>query len=95
MIQTLSSVPSSQVLNGVVVVLLLFPEGQVLLKELDDGLSIPEVILGEVINLLKRLLEGAVGKIACLLVVLHEFVNILLHVFKNEVQVVIDPDYFL
>ena len=44
----------SKILNGVLVLLLL-PEGQVLLEKLDDGLGIPEGFLVDVVNFLESI----------------------------------------
>ena len=54
--------------------LLFFPEGEVLLEELDDGLGISEGLLIDVINLLKSIRQGLLTEFAGLLVVVHHFV---------------------
>ena len=64
---------TSQVID-VLALLLFFPEGEVLLEELDDGLGVTEIVLLELINLVKSILEGLVGKLAGGLVVLHHLV---------------------
>ena len=40
------------------------PEGQVLLEELNDALGVAEVILFELVNLVESILEGLVGEAA-------------------------------
>lgn len=65
---------TSQVVDLVIALLLFFPESQVLLEKLDDALSIAEVVLLELINLVESLLESVVGKFACLGVILEHFV---------------------
>ena len=66
---------NSQVVDCIVITFTFFlPQGQVLLQELDDGLSITEVVLFEVVNLLKGVLESTVSQLTCLSVVLHNFV---------------------
>ena len=65
---------TSQVVDLVIALLLFFPESQVLLEKLDDALSIAEVVLLELVNLVESLLESVVGKFACLGVVLQHFV---------------------
>jgi hypothetical protein len=57
-----------------VVLLFLFPEGQVLLEELDDALGVAEIVFLEFIDLVKCFLKGAVGELAGGLVVLHHLV---------------------
>ena len=65
----------SEVVDLVIAVLvLLAPEGEVLLEELNDGLGITEVVLLELINLVESLLEGGVSEGASISVVLHDFV---------------------
>ena len=54
----------------VVTLLFLLPEGEVLLEELDDALGVTEVILLELIDLVKSLLERVVGELASLGVIL-------------------------
>jgi hypothetical protein len=58
----------------VVTILFLLPEGQVLLKELDDALGITEVVFLELVDLVESFLEGAVSELARNLVVLHHLV---------------------
>jgi hypothetical protein len=67
-------VQQSEVVDLVVAVLLLLPEGQVLLEELDNALGISEVVFLELVDLVESILEGLVGKLASSLVVLHDFV---------------------
>ena len=57
-----------------VVLLFLLPEGQVLLEELDDALGVAEIVFLEFIDLVESFLKGAVGELACGLVVLHHLV---------------------
>ena len=64
----------SEVIDGVVVVLLLSPEGKVLFEELNDALGVTEVVLLKFVDFVEGILEGLVGKIASGLVVLHSFV---------------------
>ena len=65
----------SEVVDLVIAVLvLLAPEGEVLLEELNNGLGITEVVLLELINLVESLLEGGVSEGASISVVLHDFV---------------------
>ena len=66
--------PISQVVDLVVALLFLLPEGEVLLEELNDGLGITEVVLLELINAVESLLEGGVGKGDGRGLVLHDFV---------------------
>ena len=65
---------TSQVVDLVIALLLFFPESKVLLEKLNDGLSITEVILLELIDLVEGLLEGTVGKLASLRVILQDLV---------------------
>jgi hypothetical protein len=58
----------------VVAVLLLLPEGKVLLEELDNALGISKIVFLELVNLVKSILESLVGQVAGSLVVLHNFV---------------------
>ncbi len=58
----------------VVTILFLLPEGQVLLKELDDALSITEIVLFKLVNLVQSILEGLVSKFAGSLVFFHDFI---------------------
>ena len=60
---------------------LLFPKGEVFLEELDDALGITEVVLLELIDLVKGSLKGVVGKLAGFGVVLKHLV-----VENGEVQ---------
>ena len=63
----------SEVLDSVLTVLLL-PEGQVLLQQLDDGFGISKGFLVNVINFLEGLRESLLTKGACLLMVVHHLV---------------------
>ena len=65
---------SSEVINLVLLLVFLFPESEVLLEELNDALSITEVVLLELINLVKSFLESLVSKLTSSLVVLHHLV---------------------
>ena len=65
---------SSQVVNLVVTLLFLLPEGKVLLQEFDDALGVTEVVFFELVNLVECLLESLVGQLASDFVVLHHFV---------------------
>merc|ERR1711937_771453 len=69
-----SQLATSQIIDGVVIFLFLFPESKVLLEELNDGLGISEVVLLELVDLIESVLEGLVGKLAGGGVVLHDFV---------------------
>ena len=64
----------SQVIDLVVIVLLLLPESEVLFQEFNDGLGITEVVLLELINLFKSILECLVSKIDGFLLILHDFI---------------------
>merc|ERR1711957_266507 len=65
---------SSKIIDGVVDVLLLSPEGEVLLEELNDGLGITEVVFLELVDFVEGILEGLVGEVTGGLVVLEGFV---------------------
>ena len=66
---------NSEVLDLVATVLLfLFPEGQVLLEELDDALGVTEIVFLEFVNLVQSVLESAISELAGGRVVLHDFV---------------------
>lgn len=67
-------VTRSEVVDVVVLALFLLPESQVLLEELNDGLGISEVVLLELVDLVKSILESLVSELAGGLVVLHDFV---------------------
>ena len=54
--------------------LLLLPEGEVLLEELDDGLGISEGLLINVIDLFEGVRQGLLTEFAGLLVIVHHFV---------------------
>ena len=64
---------SSQVLDGLAT-FLFFPESEVLLEELDDGLGVAEILFGNLINLVKGRLESLLSKLAGTLLVLHNFI---------------------
>jgi hypothetical protein len=64
----------SQVVDLVLLLVFLLPEGEVLLEELDDALGVTEVVLLELVDLVEGLLESHVGELAGSLVVLHDFV---------------------
>jgi len=64
----------SQVIDLVIALFLLLPESQVLLKELNDALCIAEVILLELINLIKSLLQGTVRQLTGLGVILEHLI---------------------
>jgi len=65
---------SSQVVDLVVLAFFLLPESQVLLEQLNDALGVTEVVFFEFVDLVKCLLERAIGQVARSLVVLHHFV---------------------
>jgi len=62
------------VVSDRVILVLLLPEGQVLLEELDDALGVAEVVLLQLVNLVQGALQGVVGKLAGLGVVLQHLV---------------------
>jgi hypothetical protein len=64
----------SKVINLVTFLLFVLPKGQVLLEKLNDTLSITEVILLELVDLVKSILESAISELASGLVVLHDLV---------------------
>ena len=64
----------SQVIDLIVALLLFFPEGEVLLEQLDDALGVAEVVLLQLVDLVEGLLERAVGELASLGVVLQHLV---------------------
>ena len=64
----------SEVVDLVSTLLLILPQGQVLLEELDDALGVTEVVLLKLVNLVESILEGLISKFASSLVVLHDFV---------------------
>ena len=78
---------TSQVVDLVIALLLFFPESQVLLEKLDDALSIAEVILLELVNLVEGRLEGIVGKLTGFGVVLQHLI-----VEDREVEGQTKPD---
>ena len=57
----------------VLLLVFLFPESEVLLEQLNDRLGIAEIILLELINFVKSLLEGLIGELTGSLVVLYNF----------------------
>ena len=57
-----------------VVVLFLLPEGEVLFEQLNDALGVAEVIFFKLVDLVKGRLQGSVGKITGLSMILHDFV---------------------
>ena len=63
----------SQIFNSILCILF-FPKGEVLLEKLDDGLSVSESFLIDVINLLKSLGEGGLSELASFLVIVHDLV---------------------
>lgn len=63
----------SQVFDGILL-LLFFPEGKILLKELDDRFGISEGFLINVINLLESIGESGFTEFTGLLVVVHNFI---------------------
>ena len=65
---------TSQVVDLVIALLLFFPESQVLLEKLDNALSITEVVLLELVNLVEGLLQSIVRELAGLGVVLQHLV---------------------
>jgi len=68
-----SSATTSQVVD-IFVVFLFFPQGEVLLEQLNDALCVTEVILLEFVDLIESRLEGGVRKLASLGVVLKHLV---------------------
>ena len=64
----------SKVIDLVTFLLLILPKGQVLLEKFNDTLSITEVILFELVNLVECVLKGFVSEFTSGLVVLHHFV---------------------
>ena len=71
---TASSATSSKVVDLVVTLLFLLPEGEVLLEKLDDALGVTEVILLELIDLVQSGLQGGVCELTGLGVVLQHLV---------------------
>ena len=65
---------TSQVVDLVVALLFLFPEGKVLLEELNDALGVAEIIFFQLIDLIEGFLQGLVRKLAGLRVVLKDLV---------------------
>jgi len=64
----------SEVVDLVVALFLLAPESEVLLEQLDDALGVAELVLLEFIDLVESTLEGRVGNLASLRVLLHHLV---------------------
>jgi len=54
--------------------LLFFPEGQVLFKEFDDGLGISECLFINIVDLLESIRKCGFSEFTGLLVVVHDFV---------------------
>ena len=75
---------SSQVVNSSV---LLLPEAEVLLEQLDDGLGVSESVLSAVVQFVERILQSSLSELASLLDVAHHFV-----VEDGEVQSESEPD---
>ena len=71
---TASSATSSKVVDLVVTLLFLLPEGEVLLEKLDDALGVTEVILLKLVNLVESGLKSSVCEGAGGGVVLKHFV---------------------
>ena len=65
---------TSQVVDLVVALLFLLPEGEVLLEELDDALGIAEVVLLKLVDLVESLLESVISELTCFCVILEHFV---------------------
>ena len=65
---------TSQVVDLVVALLFLFPEGEVLLEELDNALGIAEVVLLKLIDLVEGLLKSVISELTCFRMVLEHFV---------------------
>jgi hypothetical protein len=72
-LSTWTEMGRSQVFNGVLL-LLFFPEGEILLKEFDDRFGISEGLLIDVINLLESIWESSFSKLTGFLVLVHNFV---------------------
>jgi len=68
------SLVSSQVIDGVITLLFLLPESEVLLEELDDALGVTEVVLLELVDLVESLLESGISEFASLGVILEDLV---------------------
>ena len=58
----------------VVTLFFLLPEGEVLLEEFNDALSVAEVVLLKLINLIESLLESRVSELTCASVVLEHLI---------------------
>jgi hypothetical protein len=69
-----SELTRSKVVDLVATLFLVFPESKVLLEKFNNALGVTEVILLELVNFVKCILESLVGKFASSLVVLHNFV---------------------
>ena len=65
---------TSQVVDLVVALLFLLPEGKILLEELNDALGVAEIIFFQLIDLIEGFLQGLVRKLAGLRVVLKDLV---------------------
>jgi len=68
-----TSASTSQVINCVIV-LFLFPECEVLLEQLNDALSVTEVVFLELVNLVESRLKGGIRKLTSLGMILKNFV---------------------
>ena len=64
----------SKVIDLVTFLLFILPKSQVLLEKFNDTLSITEVILFELVDLIKSILESAISELASGLVVLHDLI---------------------
>jgi hypothetical protein len=63
----------SYVFNGVLF-FLFFPEREVFFKELDDGFSISESFLINIVDLLEGVRKCGLSKFTCFLVIIHDFI---------------------
>ena len=63
----------SKVLDGVLL-LFFFPEGEILLKEFNDGFGISESFLINIVDFLEGIRQSSFSKFASLLMVVHNFV---------------------
>jgi hypothetical protein len=80
--QTYQKPATSQVVDtGLVAFLFLLPEGEVLFEKLNDTLGVTEVVLLELINLVKGALEGVISQLTGLGVILKHLI-----VENREVQ---------
>ena len=60
----------SQVIDLIVALLLFFPEGEVLLQQLDDALGVAEVVFLQFVDLVEGLLQSVLGELASLRAIL-------------------------